>query len=151
MRPEELFSVVLMSVLVAGVIVIMMALRYRARSMEMLHRERLAMIERGLMPPPEVNPAHAAWRGEAPRAGDGASARSLTAGIVIIALGFAFMTLIGIAANAPDVAVGLGGAVTIIGASLVVISLVRRQLSPGPPAGPTHLAPPEPKPPVRID
>lgn len=152
MRPEELFSAVVMAGLVSGVLIIVLALRYRARAMEMLHRERLAMIERGLVPPPEVNPAHAAWRGEAPRAGDGASARSLTAGIVIIALGFAFMTLIGIAANAPDVAVGLGGAVTIIGASLVVISLVRRQLSPGPPAGPTHLAPPpEPRPPVRVE
>lgn len=152
MRPEELFSAVVMSALAAGVLIIVLALRYRARSMEMLHRERLAMIERGLVPPPEVNPAHVAWRGEAPRPGDRGSARALTAGIVIIALGFAFMTLIGVAANTPDVAVGLGGAIAIIGVSLVVISLVRRHLSPAAPPAPAPVAPsPEPKPPARID
>ena len=126
MKSEELFATVVLSALVAGVLIIVLALRYRARAMEMLHRERLAMIERGLVPPPEVNPAHVVWRGEAPPAGDVASARALTAGIIIIALGFAFMSLIGITAGAPEVAIGLGGAVTIIGASLIVISLVRR-------------------------
>ena len=148
MRPEELFSAVVLAALAAGVLIIVLALRYRARSMEMLHRERLAMIERGLVPPPEVNPAHAAWRSEASHTADRASTRALTAGIVIIALGFAFMTLIGIAADAPGVAVGLGGAVSIIGASLVVISLVRRH-APGRPH-PSSLVPQQP-PPVPSD
>ena len=40
----------------AGVAVIWMAMQSRRQIREMEHRERLAMIERGLVPAPEVDP-----------------------------------------------------------------------------------------------
>ncbi len=43
--------------ILAGVAVIWMAMQSRRQIREMEHRERLAMIERGLVPAPEVDPA----------------------------------------------------------------------------------------------
>ena len=46
----------LMSI-VAGVVLMVAAMNNRRKIREMEHRERLAMIERGAVPPPETNPA----------------------------------------------------------------------------------------------
>ncbi len=43
--------------LLAGLAVIWMAMQSRRQVREMEHRERLAMIERGLVPSPELDPA----------------------------------------------------------------------------------------------
>ena len=62
MQPQELFALVFVAGMFAGVFVIVMAMRQRSQQLEMLHRERMAMIERG------QNPVHASsdgatWRG----------------------------------------------------------------------------------------
>jgi len=54
---EELIVVIISSLgILSGVAVIWMAMQSRRQIREMEHRERLAMIERGLMPPPELDP-----------------------------------------------------------------------------------------------
>ena len=115
MSGEEV-SVALVSLgtLVAGVVVIVVGLNYRARMRELRHKERLAMIERGLFPPPEF---------EAGSVATAASQRSLSLGIIVVGLGLGLTVLIGIAGGALDVGLGVGGAIAILGAAFIVRSI----------------------------
>src|SRR5437667_11299066 len=89
----------------------------RARVRELEIRERIAMIEKGLMPPPEVDP-----RGF-DRAMDmydrvqwsTSSARHRRAGIVLLAIGIGLFLMIGIAGNEPNAGIGVGGFVGVLG------------------------------------
>ncbi len=115
MSGEEV-SVALVSLgtLVAGVVVIVVGLNYRARLRELRHKERLAMIERGLLPAPEF---------EAGSVATAASQRSLSLGIIVVGLGLGLTVLIGIAGGALDVGLGVGGAIAILGAAFIVRSI----------------------------
>lgn len=100
----------------AGVFLIFLAMRQRSETLERLHRERMAMIERGHIPLSDPQPRH----------GSGGSSRALSLGIVVVGLGFALMAIIGIAGETPTVGVGIGGAIVIVGAAFIVRSLVVR-------------------------
>ncbi len=113
---QALFAIVFTVSMFAGVFVIFLAMRQRAQVLEMRHRERMAMIERGQVPLDEPGPAR--------RVGPTASSRSLSFGIIVVGLGLALMTIISIAAEAPETGIGLGGAVVILGAAFIVRSLV---------------------------
>jgi hypothetical protein len=131
---QALFAIVFTVSMLAGVFVIFLAMRQRAQVLEMRHRERMAMIERGQVPlsdPPAVR-----------RIGSTPSSRSLSVGIVIVGLGLALMTIISIAAGTPDVGVGVGGAIVILGGAFIVRSLVVRPEPRGvpPPDEPSPLA-----------
>jgi uncharacterized membrane protein HdeD (DUF308 family) len=154
MAGEWLVFIGLMATMVAGVFIIVTGIRHRAQSLEMAHRERMAMIEKGIVPSPETNPGHAAWAGATGSAGfqrmlhdrpTYSSQRSLTLGIVIVAIGVGFMILIGIAARTPDVAIGIGGAIVVVGVAFIVIAQVKRS---APPAQmpPTQMMQPPPLP-----
>lgn len=124
---DVLVAIVSLATLIAGVVVIVAGLRYRAQMRELRHRERLALIERGLTPPPEqfgVAVHH------------GLKQRSLSFGIIVVGLGFALMFLIGIAGGAAETGVGVGGAVAILGAAFIVRSIFAptTAVSYGPPA-----------------
>jgi hypothetical protein len=120
MQPEELFAVVFALVVLSGVFIVIMGLRQRSHQLEMLHRERMAMIERGMVPAPEtvMTGGH--------RPVGAAGARSLSLGIVIVAAGLGLMTLIGVAFGEAEVGVGVGGAVAILGAAFIVRAQVVR-------------------------
>ena len=129
----------LMATVASGVFIIVRGLKHREQSLEMAHRERMAMIDKGLVPSPEWNPAHAAWSGPPspfiagrPDLGhaSASSVRSTTLGIVVVAIGLGFMTLIGIAADAPGVAIGIGGAIAIVGLAFIAIGQMKRHASP---------------------
>lgn len=120
MQPEELFATVFVAGMMAGVIVIFLAMKQRSEQMAQQHRERMAMIERGQIPLSE--PAH----GYAGRPSGAASSRALSVGIIVVGLGAALMTIISIAGESPEVGVGVGGAVAIIGAAFIVRSVVVR-------------------------
>lgn len=145
MQTEQAIVLVLLSGMVSGVVIILMAMRQRAISSELRHRERMAMIERGLVPSPEMDPRFQALMHYSQRGPAAASRRALTGGIVIIALGLGFMTMIGLAAGEPEVALGLGGAIAILGAAFVAVSFVRRP-GEGVPGQPSAAAPPPPVP-----
>jgi hypothetical protein len=130
MRTEELFLLGVLAAMVGGVTIIVLGLRSQAHRNELRHQERMAMIERGMIPPPEM----AGW---APPPAGGAvtfrdervaktSRSQMTFGIVLIGAGMAFMTIVGIAAQTPSVAIGIGGAFVVFGAALIVISRVVR-------------------------
>ncbi len=101
----------------------------RARVKELQIRERIAMIEKGLMPPPEVDPRgfdramdlydHVQW--------STSSARHRRAGIVLLAIGIGLFLMIGIAGDEPNAGIGVGGFVGVLGLAFLINSLFERQ------------------------
>jgi hypothetical protein len=131
MEPEVLLIALIFVVgMFAGVFLIFLAMRGRSEALERLHRERLAMIERGHIPlaEPQVNRA---------------SSRSLSLGIIVVGLGLALMMIISVAGETPTVGIGIGGAIVIIGAAFIVRSLVVR---PELPSHPPRIPPPPSEP-----
>jgi hypothetical protein len=117
MEPETGVALVFGLIVLGGVCVIIAGMRHRARILEMSHRERLAMIERGMTPSGELGSAYV----EQPNA---RTSRSLSLGIVIVGLGLALALLIGFASREAEIAVGVGGAVAVVGAAFIVMALV---------------------------
>jgi hypothetical protein len=128
-----LASVLPLSVIVGGVVIIVMAMRQRALTLEMKHRERMAMIEKGLLTAPERNPA--AFEAVLQRHDQVAEppGRSISFGVIIVALGVGFMLMVGFAAEAPGPAVGIGGAVVVLGLAFIVNGELKRRSQPPPP------------------
>jgi hypothetical protein len=108
-----------------GVFVIVSAMKYRAKILEMAHRERLAMIERGLKPAGPLVPLES----NRPQA---RSSRMMSGGIVMVGFGLALAMMIGFTSREPEIAVGIGGAVAILGAAFIVTAYVRYQEPSGP-------------------
>jgi len=131
MEPEALlFALVFVFGMFSGVFIIYLGLRQRSQQLEMLHRERMAMIEKGQIPLAEPGPGPRRMAGVAP------SSRSLSIGIIVVGLGLAITTIIGIAAEAPEIGIGIGGAIAILGASFIVRSVM---VTPGaPPSAPPN-------------
>ena len=137
MHQEELFALVFTMGMFAGVFIIYLGLRQRSQQLEMRHRERMAMIERGQIPLSQPSSRAPYGRG---LDGDAATSRSLSLGIIVVGLGLALMTIISIAGDSPEVGVGIGGAIAILGGAFIVRSLIVRS----PVAAPTQHVPPVP-------
>lgn len=138
MQPEELFASVFIMVVFSGVLIVVMGLRQRSQHLEMQHRERMAMIERGIVPGPEDAFVHGGHRPGAGR--PGYSTRSMSLGITVVAIGLGLMTIISVAGEAPATGIGVGGAIAIVGAAFIVNSVVNR----GPSAGANPSSPDRP-------
>ena len=82
-------------------------------------KERVALIEKGLSPPPELMPTGSVDEVHSPAT---RADRYRTAGILFVGLGLALMLLLGAAANIPQIGVGVGGAIALLGAALIAIS-----------------------------
>src|SRR5688500_5870283 len=124
MEGDVLLATLFVGTMLSGVFIIFLAMRHYSEVQERLHRERMAMIERGHIPQAEA------------RGRDRGSSRSLSLGIIVVGLGLALMTIISIAGGSPEAGIGVGGAIVIIGAAFIVRSLVIR------PEPPTAQAPP---------
>lgn len=134
MLTGELFAAVFVFGMLAGVFVIFLAMRQRQLQLEMQHRERMAMIERGQVPidPPHI-PRRLMGGGERSSA---AGSRSMSLGIIVVAFGLGLMTIISVAAGSPDVGIGIGGAIVILGLAFIANSLVSRNTVPDAPPPP---------------
>ena len=115
----------------------------KARVRELEVRERIAMIERGLVPPPEVDPrgfdramdVYERTRHRAP-------GRHRRAGIILMGVGFGLMMLIGVAGGVMNEGIGVGGFFVIMGLAFFINGLFehsrdeypapRRTAAPGP-------------------
>jgi hypothetical protein len=107
-------------------------IRGRVRELEV--RERIAMIERGLVPPPEKDPAgfdRAMNRYERQRDGDQqwgwrrrprSSSRYRSAGITMMGVGVGLALLIGMTGDA-TAGIGVGGFLAVVGFAFLVNSL----------------------------
>jgi hypothetical protein len=118
-----------------------------ARVREMEVRERIAMIERGLVPPPEKDPqgfdrAMNRYDRLRDQYDDGdwyprrrATARFRTAGVTLMGVGFGLMLMIGVAGGAIEAGIGVGGFLVVIGLAFFVNSwLTRDDVSRRPPS-----------------
>jgi hypothetical protein len=134
--------------LTAGIVSIIT--KGRIRELEI--RERIAMIEKGLVPPPEVDPrgfervmdrydrvrqaTDRPWRGSV------ASGRHRRAGVTLMGVGFGLMLLIAVAGEAPQSGIGVGGFVVVIGLAFFVNSFFDARLEPPAPMQTGQRAPP---------
>ena len=121
MQYEELFALVFVVGMFSGVFIVFMGIKQRSQQLEMRHRERMAMIERGQIPLEPSGSSSYPQRLD-PRAAR--SSRSLSLGIIVVGLGLAIMTIIGIAGDSAEVGIGVGGAIAILGGAFIVRSLV---------------------------
>jgi len=126
-REEEVILVIFAMMIFAGIAVLWMAMQSRRRFREMEHRERLAMIERGLVPSPESDPLAFERSLPSSRTGPPVSARLRSAGVILIGFGLALITLIWFAAEAPRIALGIGGAFAMIGLAFIANAMLTAQ------------------------
>ncbi|MGH9176677.1 MAG: hypothetical protein ACRD1H_20070, partial [Vicinamibacterales bacterium] len=103
MSAETSIGLVFGLLIVGGVFIVIAGMRHRTKVLEMVHRERLAMIERGGTPVGDLEALSAA---ESPTRRSARSNRLLSAGIVIVGLGLGLATLIGFTGGEPEIAVG---------------------------------------------
>jgi uncharacterized protein DUF6249 len=113
----------LLFTIVAGVVLMIAAMNNRRRIREMEHRERLAMIERGVVPSPETDPAAfeaATGFAEGGKESADPTQRYRTAGVLLIGFGLGLIFVIGVAAGAPAAGLGIGGAWISLGAASIL-------------------------------
>jgi hypothetical protein len=117
------FLIPIVAIICSFAFVIVLVLS-RARVRELEVRERIAMIERGLVPPPEVDPRgfdramdrHDRYRYRAP-------GRHRRAGVTLVGVGFGLVMLIGVAGGSMSEGIGVGGFFVIMGLAFFVNSL----------------------------
>jgi hypothetical protein len=132
--------------------IIQTVVKSRVRELEI--RERIALIERGLVPPPEVDPRgfdRAMHRLERHESRSGAG-RHRRAGVTVMGVGCGLMILIAFAGGDPQTAIGVGGFLAVIGLAFFINSLIDNRQEP--PIGPGWTAPIPPaehRPPSRTE
>jgi hypothetical protein len=132
--------------IVGGITAGIVASISRGRVRELEIRERIAMIERGMVPPPESDPdafdrrmqsMDVLQRGHV-------APRHRSAGVILIAVGLGLAVLLTFAAGAPEQGLGVGGFVVILGLGFFVNSLFSHQPLPARAASPPSNEPPVP-------
>ena len=133
MTGEVVATLVVFTMIILAGVSLMIAAMYNRRGLrEMEHRERLAMIERGLMPSPESDPggfeSAAGFKSmPEPQAG----LRYRTAGVLMIGFGLALVMMISFLAHDASAGFGVGGSFALLGAaSLLNYFLISRREQP---------------------
>jgi hypothetical protein len=121
-----------------GIMVAIVSTITKGRVRELEIRERIAMIERGLVPPPEADPVGFE---RSLRSVEGvqlgmqhrhSGARHRSAGIIVMSIGFGLMLLITFTSGEAGVGIGVGGFLVILGLGLFVVSLLSAPSLPPP-------------------
>jgi hypothetical protein len=117
-------------ILLGGLGLIAYTLSGRQRLRELAIKERIALIEKGLVPAPEVDPARFETLVGLRRPVNSTAARYRSAGVILMGLGCAMLVLLAFAAGVPEVGLGIGGGLAVLGlASFINGSLVNRDTS----------------------
>ena len=106
----------------------------RARVREMEVRERIAMIERGLVPAPESDPngfdramdRYDRMRSRYERRGYRAHGRYRRAGVTLLGVGFGLMLMLSFLTEEPRIGVGVGGFLAVLGLAFFLNSMFER-------------------------
>jgi hypothetical protein len=138
------FTVAIVAI-AGGIIAGIVSTVTKGRLRELEIRERIAMIERGMVPPPEADPEGFE---RSLRTVEGvqfrhSSPRFRTAGIIVMSVGFGLATLIAFTSGEVNVGVGVGGFLVILGVGLFLASFMN---NPPPPLPPYDRRPPPPPP-----
>lgn len=127
MGEYEFYALMLMLpglAIVGGIVLLALTVMRGQRQAEFRHRERMAMIERGMAPPDPV-------------LGDAVLQRAhsfkLQFGILMCGLGMALLLLITFTAGAPGIGFGVGGAFAMLGVAFIVSAYATRRDGPSPP------------------
>jgi hypothetical protein len=135
--------------IVGGFTVAIASIMAKSRVRELQIRERIAMIEKGLVPAPEVDPAgfdramgrydRRGWPGYS------AAGRHRRAGIILIGVGIGMTLLIGLPKGSFRQGLGVGGFLAILGFAFLISSLFDHtdRITPSDPASPP--SPPSPR------
>ena len=115
--------------IVGGILSSMLATSARARVRELEIRERIALIEKGLVPPPEVDPrgfdqAMGRYDGLQRLRGEmvsGTAGRHRRVGIILLGVGLGLMVLIGFSGS-PDEGFAIGGFLCVLGLAFLINS-----------------------------
>jgi hypothetical protein len=107
--------VIAIILLVGGLGLIAYTLGGRQRLRELAIRERIALIEKGLVPSPEVDPARFESLVGLRRPVNSRAARYRSAGVIIMGLGCGLLVLLVFAAGTPEIGLGVGGGLAILG------------------------------------
>ena len=143
MDSDFVLVLLIIFMMMTGLSVLLMAMHGRRRLRELQHQERIAMINRGLMPAPERDPARFDREmGTLPRQSTRVE-RTRSAGVVLIGFGIGLAILLSLAAGQPGIGVGLGGAFAALGGALVVNAMLSAHAEP--------YYPPEVPPAPRLD
>jgi hypothetical protein len=133
---EEFLIVVLPLVTTVGLLALVaLWIARRSRLKELEIRERIALIEKGIVPPPELSTGGVSGAARQPPA---RADRFRTAGILLVGLGFALMLLISVAFGAEDAGYGVGGAVVAVGLAAIANSVFSGRRDPVRPAIPAE-------------
>ena len=147
------FTVAIVAI-VGGIIAAIVSTIAKGRVRELEIRERIAMIERGIVPPPEADPAgfERSLRSAESVQYRHSGHRHRTAGIVVMSVGFGLMLLIAFTSGEVNVGIGVGGFLVILGLGFFFVSLLG-----APPPLPSNLPGPDrrtgngPAPPGPVD
>src|SRR4051794_23307905 len=112
--------IVALFILGAGLALIAIAMLGRQRMRELVVRERIALIEKGLAPAPEVDPARFDSMVGRLRQVNAGSLRYRSAGTLIMGLGAALFLLLTFTSGQFGIAVGVGGGLAVLGAATFI-------------------------------
>ncbi len=133
MAPEEVMALLMTLVIISGVVMLWMAMQNRRHIRELQHKERMAMIERGIAPPPELDPeGFERTSGVKPARTTQSAPRARSAGILMIGFGLALMTLITMVSGSLSTGLGIGGAFALLGGAVVLNSVLMERDKPDP-------------------
>ena len=140
--PFLIFLIPVVAIL-AGCTLAIVATVMRNRVRELEIRERIAMIEKGMVPPPEVDPRgfdHAVARQEHRVYGirHRAPGRLRRVGVTLVGIGLGLSVLISFAGGSPRDGIGVGGFLVIVGLAFLINGLFESNDAPWiPPAPPS--------------
>jgi hypothetical protein len=119
------------AVVIVGLGMVVYAFVARQRLRELAMRERIALIERGLLPAPEVDPARfERLVTPAARPVNASAHRYRSAGVMLMGLGVAILILLAFAAGVPEVGFGVGGGLAALGAAVFFNGMLMAQSAP---------------------
>jgi hypothetical protein len=127
---EVAVTLVFGAIVVSGIGLVALMLSARQRLQELAIRERIALIERGLVPSPEADPARFEKLMSVRRPANPSGARYQSAGVLIMGLGAALAVMLAFTARQIGVGIGLGGALAILGLAIFINGAL---ISAGPP------------------
>jgi hypothetical protein len=119
-EPNVFGMIVALFILGAGLALIAISMYGRQRMRELMMRERIALIEKGLAPAPEVDPDRFdAMVGGSRRITTG-GLRYRSAGTLIMGLGTALVLLLTFTSGKLGIAIGVGGGLVVLGAATFI-------------------------------
>lgn len=117
-------------ILVGGFILAVIGFVFRQRLRELAIKERIAMIEKGLVPSPEIDQARFEMLVGLQRPPNSKAERYRSAGVIIMGLGVAIILLLTFTAGVPRVAFGIGGGLAIVGLAAFLNGMMQTSREP---------------------